>query len=279
VDNDQSTGADGHPVSAGEAALADWIAEGTPLAANRLDELARTTASKDVRKAARRGLYLLSQRGIVPERTNGSASAPPSRGDDMRAWASAYDGAGNRLVIVVLPGSEGGNATVAQILANDELGVRDLTVERKRMREIAPLMERLEGQIEGGLAVAEIEPERARNIIQRFRDINFERSTKTPAGFIDLLPRIGAPVEPSNPTPAIDSASANGDGEDCLRCRGLSRGSSRWRTSVRGWKAGSGPGPQRRPTRKPRGSAGAASRVKRPARCCPNRCASVTSCG
>jgi hypothetical protein len=175
-----------------------WLAEGTPEAASRLDELARVTASKDVRKAARRALYLLSQRGVAPAaashapRTAETLAAPV---ETMRAWASAFDGAGNRLFLLVLAGADGADATVAQILANDELGLRDLTIERRRLREIGPLMERLEARIDDGLAVAEIEPDYARAQLERFRETNRSRSTRTPAGFIDFAPRIGTTAE------------------------------------------------------------------------------------
>jgi hypothetical protein len=173
-----------------------WLKEATPDAAARLDEVARSTDNKETRKAARRALYLLAQKGVAVVREvspTAPVAAVASHIETMRAWASAYDGAGNRLFLLVLTGSVGGSATVAQILANDELGIRDLTLERRRLRDIPPLMERLEGRIDDGLAVAEIEPDYARTLLTRFREINFRRSTTTPRGYVDLLPRIGAP--------------------------------------------------------------------------------------
>lgn len=177
-----------------DARIERWLAEATPDAAAQLTELARTTASKATRKAARRGLYLLGLRGIRPPEEHRAATvAPPvpQPAETLRAWASAYDGAGNRLFLLVLSRTDGGDATVAQILANDELGLRNLTVERKRLRDIAPLMDRLEGRIDEGLAVAEIEADYVRYLMDRFREINLQRSTTTPAGFLDLLPRLG----------------------------------------------------------------------------------------
>ena len=170
------------------------LAQGTPAAAARLDDIARSTDDKEVRKAARRALFKLSQRGILPpvaelaQKPAGEAA----RVENMRAWASAYDGAGNRLFILVLAGEDGGAATVAQLLGNDELGLRNLTLERRRRRELMPLLERLEGRIDEGLAVAEIEADYARWLLDRFREVNVRRSTTSPDGFLDLLPRIGA---------------------------------------------------------------------------------------
>jgi hypothetical protein len=170
------------------------LKEATPDAAAYLDELARSTTDKDIKKAARRALYLLGQKGVAVVRERPAEPQPgtsPASREGLRAWASAYDGAGNRLFLLVLSGADGGSATVAQILANDELGIRDLTLERRRYREIPPLMERLADRIDEGLAVAEIEPDYARTLLARFRDINFRRSTTTPRGYVDLLPRIG----------------------------------------------------------------------------------------
>ena len=42
-----------------------------------------------------------------------------------------------QLFLLVLTGSVGGSATVAQILANDELGIRDLTLDRRRSGPIS----------------------------------------------------------------------------------------------------------------------------------------------
>jgi hypothetical protein len=191
--------------------IAVWLAEGTPDSAARLDDLARSTDNKETRKAARRALYALSQRGIVPppERAPDPEAAPDTvRKETARTWASAFDGAGNRLVIVWLPGVNGGLATTVQLLGNDELGLRNLTMERRRPRDIPPLMERLEGRIDEGLVVAEIEPDYARWLIDRFREINFRRSTTTPEGFLNLLPRIGAPLRSYETSPIHEHISA-----------------------------------------------------------------------
>jgi hypothetical protein len=196
--------------SAQEASIDAWLAEATPASAERLDALARSTGSKEIRKAARRALYSLSQRGIKPQAAS-SNHAPRSAADrreTMRAWASAFDGAGNRLILLLLAGADGGHPTVAQILANDELGIRNLTIERKPAREITPLMEKLEGRIDEGLVIAEIEPDYARTVIEQFRSINFRRSTTTPAGFVDLLPRIGTPGEVIESSPVYARFSA-----------------------------------------------------------------------
>ncbi len=180
-----------------DALVEKWLCEATPDAASRLDELARSADGKAIRKSARRAIYLLRQRGIVSLIDTGiPQEAPPVAHSEetMRAWASAYDGAGNRLFLLLLAGWDGGDSTMAQILANDELGIRNLTIERHRRREIAPVIERIEARIDDGLAIAEIEPDYARHWIEQFRRLNLKRSTTTPSGFLDIAPRIGPPI-------------------------------------------------------------------------------------
>jgi len=195
--------------------ISNLLAEATPESAAKLDAHANVAVSKEIRKAARRALFQLAQRGIKPAE-RGTAHKPPTPvsapTDSLSAWASAYDGAGNRLFLLILTPTDGGNSTVAQTLANDELGIRDLTLERRRAREIPPLMKRLEERIDGGLAVAELEPDYARYLIDEFRKINVRRAKTTPRGFIDLLPRIGAPVRSYSTPPVYDHLNATEEG-------------------------------------------------------------------
>ena len=197
-----------------------WTEEATAESAAHLEALAGATANKETRKSARRALYLLSQRGILP--SGEGRSLEPDRYDGerketMRAWASAYDGAGNRLFLLVFAPTNGGSATVAQIVGNDALGILNVTLERKRLRDIFPLMERLEGNIDDGLAVAEIEPDYARQLIERFRRLNLQRCKTTPAGFLDLLPRIGTASRTLEKLPVYEHIGvANGGASDTV---------------------------------------------------------------
>lgn len=205
-----------NPAEAGpEAQIDSWLAEATPDAADRLEALATSTGSKEVRKAARRALYLLSLKGVAPQARPNPAQSIRTNEDRvelLRVWASAYDGAGNRLFILVLTPPDGGDATVAQLLANDELGIRDLSLEKRRMREVEALMERLGERIDGGLAIAEIEPDYARALLDRFRKLNIERRKTTPAGFVDLVPRIGASTHAEQEPPVYAAMAAESDG-------------------------------------------------------------------
>jgi hypothetical protein len=174
------------------------LAAGTTEAATRLRDLAETTTDKETRKAARRALYRLSLAGVVPEeRAPETRPAEPAvtAPDTLRAFASAYDGAGNRLLILLLPDPDGGSPTLAQILTNDEEGIKDFAARRMSRREVAEALERFEKQLDGGLAIAEIESDYARHLLQEARAVNQRLGHATPEGFLDWYLRVGTPHE------------------------------------------------------------------------------------
>jgi hypothetical protein len=176
--------------------IAALLAEATPDAAGRLLELSETTPDKEIRKAARRALYQLRQRGVKPaprEAPGTALESSPAVTETLKAYASAYDGAGNRLFLLVVPDPDGGSPTLIQFLINDELGVRQYESRRMPRRTQAAYIERYEQALEHGLAMAEIEADYARWLVAQGREIHQRRGTTTPAGFLDSLPRIGEP--------------------------------------------------------------------------------------
>lgn len=191
--------------------IAALLAEATPDAAAALHDIAETTADKETRKSARRALYRLSQAGIVPPEVERRVVAEPVRPhatESLRAYASAFDGAGNRLLFLVLPDPDGGSPTLLHILINDELGLKDLEVVRMSRRDLAAQIERFEGQLDSGLALAEIEADYGRWLLEQARQINVRLGEPTPPGFLALLPRIGAPDEADAEAPIYGQALA-----------------------------------------------------------------------
>ena len=184
------------------------LAEATPEAAARLREIAETTPDKDTRKAARRALYLLSQKGVLPPATS-AAVQPVSHAatlrDGLRAWASAYDGAGNRLLFLTWPDPYGGSPTFLQTLVSDGEGVRDLDTRRIGRSELAQRLEGFAAQLEAGIALAEIEPDYGRFLLQQARTLNRQRRTQTPVGFLDALRVIGDPEQEYAHSPVWDA--------------------------------------------------------------------------
>lgn len=178
-------------------------AEATPESAGQLRDLAETTTNKETRKEARRALFLLSQQGIHPaERAEEPVSpAPETQADNTRAYATAFDGAGNRLLFFVLPDRDGGSPQVARILVNEETGVRDYQARRMPRRELTTFLMQYESSLSNGLAFAEIESDYARWLLAQAREINRQRSTTTPTGFLDVLAKIGPPREEYSQSP------------------------------------------------------------------------------
>ncbi|HLK56688.1 MAG TPA: hypothetical protein VKU00_08995 [Chthonomonadaceae bacterium] len=175
------------------ASIADLLAQATPEAADALRDLAETTPDKETRKEARRALFRLSQSGIAPTKRAAAPTPAAQKPDMLRVFASAIDGAGNRLLLFLLSDPDGGSPTLVQILFNDEQGIQDVGVNRMPRREVDTRVTRFLDQLEQGLALAEIEPEYGRWLLAQARAINQRLSRTTPGGFLDLLPRIGEP--------------------------------------------------------------------------------------
>jgi hypothetical protein len=105
-------------------------------------------AARPVRKALRRTLYLLAQRGVpVPARP---APAAPARilGDDIEGLVSHVDGRGDRVVWIVRPLSGGGALLVAAQL-NEPEGLREVWASDVTRKQLRATRERLAR--EGGL--------------------------------------------------------------------------------------------------------------------------------
>ncbi len=183
-----------------EPSIAFLLTQNTPDAAARLSELAQDAPDKDTRKSARRALYLLAQKGIVPPPTplvsSQSASSPPHNDGvqtNVQAWASAFDGAGNRLLFLTWPGPDGGSPTFLQCLLNDVEGVRDIETGRVTRNDLARRLQDFEAQIEAGIALAPIEADYGRALLHQARTLNHQARRTTPTGFLDLLRVIGSP--------------------------------------------------------------------------------------
>jgi len=186
--------------------VAALLAEATPEAASQLQELAESAPDKETRKVARRALYRLSLAGVrPPERAPAPKTAEPTPSDTLRAYASAYDGAGNRLVFCVVPDPDGGWPTLLQTLINDEEGTKDFSARRMSRREVAERVDRFEQQLENGLAFAEIEGDYGRWLLHEARLLNLRLGQLSPPGFLEWMERVGEP-RGSYETPPVFAA-------------------------------------------------------------------------
>ena len=190
-----------------EANIASLLAQNTPDAAARLNELAQTTPDKAARKAARRALYLLAQKGIVPPAPVASAPAPHGTviSSGLQAWASAFDGAGNRLLFLTWPDRDGGSPSFLQCLISDVEGVRDTESRRVSRRELADRLKGFEAQLEAGIALAPIETDYGRFLLHQARQLSQQARRATPPGFLDLLRGVGIPPASFAHSPVWDT--------------------------------------------------------------------------
>lgn len=179
------------------------LLEGTQESVDALAEIERDAATKEIRKQARRALYLLSNRGLRPA---AAVSAPPaaeprSRATEtLHAIGSAVDGAGNRLFYLVLAGSSEAKPVAVRLLCNDLIGIRDMQIYREAFSELTKMSQYLLDSTE--LLMSSLSPDHVRNRIADYRERNRKQFTSTPAGFLDIVSRIGDP-EHRPDTPAV----------------------------------------------------------------------------
>lgn len=182
--------------SSTEARIQTLLTEATPDAAVALRDIADATTDKETRKAARRALYRLSQSGIVPPETAARTATAATLTRDvepMRAFASAFDGAGNRMLALVLPDPDGGSPIFFQVLINDEAGAKDFLDTRVPRRDLEELIAGFERRFGPEMALAEIEADYGKGLLAQAREINRRLGIPTPRGFLAWLPRVGDP--------------------------------------------------------------------------------------
>ncbi len=166
---------------------------GTSEAAATLAEIERITDSKEVRKAARRALYLLSARGIrpLPEVIPAEVvpDVPPK--ETVRAFATGFDGAGNRILLFEIADPDGGNPTGVQMMFNDQTGLQTCDSARLPRQELHQRIQQLEQMQADGLAFVEITADYGRWLLEEARELLRRQSKPSPPGVLELLPRLG----------------------------------------------------------------------------------------
>ena len=167
-----------------------------------LTALASDRAERSVRRAAKRALYRLAQRGIAPapaQRRVVVVERQPERA--VRAWISAIDGSGSRAVWIVFEAAYGG-LKLCSLIVNDEIGIVEVAggdITRKRLdRELTAL------RAEQKLPWVETEPARALGLVAAALTLHDERGTSPPADFARWRPFFSA----AGPLAAVDQAAA-----------------------------------------------------------------------
>jgi hypothetical protein len=122
----------------GEAMAAALAEFPSPPVAAALAALEARAPDRTVRKAIRRALYRLSQRGVpLPERPPAATPPPRTAAVEPEAFVTAFGGDGDRLVWMLTPLAAGG-AFLVSAHVHEPRGLLELTaaeVGRKRVRE------------------------------------------------------------------------------------------------------------------------------------------------
>ncbi|HMH52457.1 MAG TPA: hypothetical protein VK548_19615 [Candidatus Acidoferrum sp.] len=177
-----------------------------------LGRLAASGADRGVRRAARRALYRLAQRGIAPAAPAAPRPIVPRRSERaVQAWLSGVDGSGSRATWIVFEGAYGG-LRLCSLILNDTLGITEVAggdITRKRLdRELAALRESQK------LPWVETDPARAVGLVAEALAVHAAASTSPPAAFAPWrAPFASAPVAepptlPDTPDPALLERSA-----------------------------------------------------------------------
>ena len=161
-----------------------------------LTVLASARAERAVRRAAKRALYRLAQRGITPAPEAPRRVVVVERQTEraVRAWISAIDGSGSRATWILFEGPYGG-LKLCSLIINDEVGIVEVAggdITKKRLdRELTAL------RAEQKLPWVESEPGRALGLVADALALHGGRGTAPPAEFArwrHLFPSVPGPA-------------------------------------------------------------------------------------
>jgi len=125
------------------AALADALGElGGAAAARLLAEKAAGCTDRALRKALRRAVFRLGQRGITVPSIEAPRETVAAAGPDLEGFVSAFDGRGDRLIWLVRPQSSGGLLLLAAEI-NEPEGLRDVRLLEATRKDLRSARERL----------------------------------------------------------------------------------------------------------------------------------------
>jgi len=145
-----------------------------------LSGLAEGAPDRVVRRAAKRALYRLSQRGVAPTPPPPAPVVQRRAPRAVRAWLSGIDGSGSRAAWILFEGPYGG-AMLCSLILNDVVGVTEVAggdiTKRRLEAELASL------RAAQKLPWVETEPARAVGLVAEGLQIHRERGTSPPSEF------------------------------------------------------------------------------------------------
>jgi hypothetical protein len=195
------------PAAVLDATLRDFAHDHGAAALGVVTALASERADRLVRRAARRALYRLAQRGVAPPAPARARPVVERRAQHAtRAWLSGIDGSGSRAAWILFEDGWG-RSTLCSLIVNDTVGIQDVAggeITKKRLEtELATL------RASQKLPWIETEPARAVALVGEALALHEALGTAPPAGFARWQPLFQAlPAPAGDDGPPADPALA-----------------------------------------------------------------------
>jgi hypothetical protein len=195
------------PTEALDDAFKGFIDEHGAAALGLLRQLGSDRAERGVRRAAKRALYRLAQRGVSAPAAPASrpiVTRPSERA--VRAWLSAVDGSGSRASWIVFDRGAGG-LELCSLILSDTIGIVEAAGGEITKKRLATELEAL--RRDQKLPWVETEPERAGGLVAEALALHRALGTTPPVAFDRWRPRFEAmsplppPAAPAAPDPAL----------------------------------------------------------------------------
>ncbi|MBI1735215.1 MAG: hypothetical protein HYR51_08580 [Candidatus Rokubacteria bacterium] len=196
----------GAPAAALAEALRAFADAHGAAALDLLTRLAGDRQDRALRRAAKRALYRLAQRGVT------APSAPAPRPvvvrqaeRAVRAWLSAVDGSGSRATWIVFETAFGG-LELASLILSDTVGIVETAGGEISKKRLAVELEAL--RRDQKLPWIETDPERAVGLVAEALALHRATGTTPPGDFARWRARFETanPVAPPAPSPDVDPA-------------------------------------------------------------------------
>lgn len=195
-----------------DALLRDFADAHGAAAAGILTALADEASERTLRRAAKRALYRLGQRGLVAPAPPPARPALARAGEHaVRAWLSGVDGSGSRAAWILFEGAFGA-LKLCSLILNDTAGILDAAggdITKKRLtRELGELSAAQK------LPWIETDPVRAVGLVAEALALHRAQGTEPSAAFsrwrslFETAPLAEPPALPPEPDPALVERSA-----------------------------------------------------------------------
>ncbi len=167
--------------------------EGTLEAANRLQVISDSATDKALLKAAKKALYLLSQKKILPTIQKAKSVPAVKIQIPFRSFMSNTGGNGSYSLVFETHGPYLGSVIMFLVLGNDVEGVKDYDEHEVGRRSSGDRVQELESRYVGGVTICEVPFDVAYARLKQSYAININEEIPTDFGFPIFYKSLGDP--------------------------------------------------------------------------------------